>query len=260
MQRNLAHTRAIAAIYDARLNPISLSKPRDVSASAYWLYTIRVPNRKEFVGFMAARNIVVSHVHNRNDTHTCFAPFKAPLPGLDSFDDSRACIPIGWWISHETALDICMYVREWVHSHYSFRALENTPQDFGAYTALLAEVNSARTTYDVYQKKFSGFNNAHSRVYLLCDDRGAAVGTGKVWVEAKLFDSVMHVEDIIVVPPFRKFGLARFMVDQLIRIGRDFEVYKIVLECKSSLAPLYEQCGFVSEGYEMCFRYNGQSV
>lgn len=73
--------------------------------SAYWLYTMLLPSKKErdaFKNFAAERHIQVSQVHKRNDEYTVFKEFASKdsiLPGVDHFADRMICIPVHWGLS-----------------------------------------------------------------------------------------------------------------------------------------------------------------
>ena len=69
--------------------------------SAYWLYTILVDDKIEFIEYMKQNNIMVSQVHQRNDVHSCFKEFKLSLPNLDYIEKHIICIPVGWWLSNK---------------------------------------------------------------------------------------------------------------------------------------------------------------
>lgn len=69
--------------------------------SAYWLYTIHVNNRDELMCKLKDAGIMSSKVHARNDTHSMFAEFKANLPGVEQFNATHLCIPVGWWVTPE---------------------------------------------------------------------------------------------------------------------------------------------------------------
>jgi len=69
--------------------------------SAYWLYTLHVSNRDELMKKLGEGGIMASKVHARNDTHSMFAEFKTELPGVEQFDKTHLCIPVGWWVTHE---------------------------------------------------------------------------------------------------------------------------------------------------------------
>jgi dTDP-4-amino-4,6-dideoxygalactose transaminase len=100
----LRRHRANAAYYRERLNNLPGLTLLDYSPdreSSYWLFTVRVRNRLEFMNAMKQAGIVVSQVHARNDTHTMFRDFRRNLPGVEEFVEEQVSIPVGWWLSAE---------------------------------------------------------------------------------------------------------------------------------------------------------------
>jgi len=69
--------------------------------SAYWIYTIRVERREDFMKMMKSKGVEVSRVHERNDQHSCVEQYAALLPNLDVVCKDMICIPVGWWVTHE---------------------------------------------------------------------------------------------------------------------------------------------------------------
>lgn len=67
----------------------------------YWLYTLKVKNRDEFIKMMENRGIMASQLHHRSDTHSVFAESKTSLPHLDRFYEEYVHIPCGWWVTDE---------------------------------------------------------------------------------------------------------------------------------------------------------------
>lgn len=75
-------------------------KEHPKSQSAYWIFTMRVERREDFVRHMEKHGIATSRVHNRNDKHECVQEFtSSDLPGTDEVCDDMVCIPCGWWLS-----------------------------------------------------------------------------------------------------------------------------------------------------------------
>lgn len=81
--------------------------------SSYWLYTIHVDNRDELMQRLKEEGIMSSKVHSRNDTHSTFKKFKRFLPGVESFNRTHLCIPVGWWITEEDREFIAKKVLEY---------------------------------------------------------------------------------------------------------------------------------------------------
>lgn len=100
--RLLAACRDNAKYYDEALKDVpgvSLLTVHPSSVPSYWLYSLKVDKKAEFITFMTARGIAVSQVHARNDKHSTVTAFMAPLPLLDGLENSLVCIPVGWWLS-----------------------------------------------------------------------------------------------------------------------------------------------------------------
>jgi glucosamine-phosphate N-acetyltransferase len=93
--------------------------------------------------------------------------------------------------------------------------------------------------------------NVHTFVY---DVDGTLHGTAKVVLEPKFSNNLAmcgHVEDVAVLPTSRNQGIARAMVDYIVKFCWDSECYKIVLDCAEGLVPLYAKSGFKPKGQEM---------
>lgn len=70
--------------------------------SSFWLFTIHVDNRDDVMKKLGEEGIMASKVHARNDTHSMFAEFyDGNLPGVESFNRTHLCIPVGWWVTDE---------------------------------------------------------------------------------------------------------------------------------------------------------------
>lgn len=113
----LRRQRENAAYYKKRLLDLKciklLQEDKDY-LSSYWLFTIKVKNRPKFFEYLASKNIMVSQVHRRNDTHPVVASFKRSLPGVDVFTKEMVCIPVGWWLSkkqREYIADVIEYYK-----------------------------------------------------------------------------------------------------------------------------------------------------
>lgn len=95
------------------LKNVSLLDENANYLSSYWLFTIKVKNRPEFSKYMAAKNIMVSQVHRRNDTHPVTKKFKKNLPGVDKYSKEMVCIPVGWWLTKKERAYIAEAVKEY---------------------------------------------------------------------------------------------------------------------------------------------------
>lgn len=103
-----------AKYYDSMFNGKILFAPENPNGkSSYWLYTIHVNNRDELMQKLKEEGIMSSKVHSRNDTHSMFKDFKRDLPGVEAFNQSHLCIPVGWWVTEEDREFIAKKVLEY---------------------------------------------------------------------------------------------------------------------------------------------------
>lgn len=90
--------------YDEQLKDIpgvTLIPYYDNTEPSYWLYTMKVTRRDDFIKMMEEKSVLASPLHHRSDTHSVFAESKCDLPALDKFYADFVHIPCGWWVSDE---------------------------------------------------------------------------------------------------------------------------------------------------------------
>lgn len=69
---------------------------------SYWLYTLKVEDRDNFIKLMESIDIMASPLHHRSDTHSVFAESKCNLPNMEEWYSKYVHIPCGWWVDEET--------------------------------------------------------------------------------------------------------------------------------------------------------------
>lgn len=104
-----------AKFYDDNLKGVTgvrHTRRQEDRLSAYWIYTILVDKKPEFMEFMNKEGVQVSSVHARNDKHTMFKEFQAELPMVTRFTNHMVCIPVGWWVTNEEREFILAKIKE----------------------------------------------------------------------------------------------------------------------------------------------------
>jgi perosamine synthetase len=79
---------------------------------SYWLYTMKVERREDFIKMMADNGISASPLHLRNDRHSVFNAQHDHLPNLDVFYTSFVHIPCGWWLLEEDRYKIIETIKK----------------------------------------------------------------------------------------------------------------------------------------------------
>lgn len=90
--------------YDEQLSDVrgvEIVKYNDKTEPSYWLYTMKVERREDFIKMMESNGINASPLHLRNDRHSIFKESKRELPNLDLFYNKLVHIPCGWWVTKE---------------------------------------------------------------------------------------------------------------------------------------------------------------
>ena len=102
--------------YDEQLKNIpGITLMNENNNSSYWLYTLCVTNKLEFIEHMNSFGIMVSQVHQRNDIFSCLSEFSCDLPNLDELEQELVCIPVGWWVSVSEAEYIVECIKNYVY-------------------------------------------------------------------------------------------------------------------------------------------------
>jgi dTDP-4-amino-4,6-dideoxygalactose transaminase len=78
---------------------IELLKYYKDSQPSYWLYTLKVNRKDDFIAMMEKSGIMASELHKRNDVHSIFKDFRCSLPNLSKFEKEWVHIPCGWWVT-----------------------------------------------------------------------------------------------------------------------------------------------------------------
>tara|TARA_Y200000002_G_C22182560_1_gene455776 strand:- start:93 stop:536 length:444 start_codon:yes stop_codon:yes gene_type:complete len=121
------------------------------------------------------------------------------------------------------------------------------------YLNLLNQLSNT-TVYD--KNKFLNFVDnlpRNTRIYLLYDE-DKIVGSGTLLIENKIihnFKNIGHIEDIVVDKNSRGKGYGKILINHLINESKNFNCYKIILNCSNKCKLFYEKLGFSNKNSEM---------
>ena len=238
--------------------------------SSCWIFTMKIVDKPGFIEFMKNKKIMVSSVHNRNDVHSCFSQFKTSLPKLDKLEKEMICIPVGWWVLSFDRYKIvdcikewCQYkqgtminlslnmdINKWVNCGISITKLN---QD--EYLNLLFQMNNHRISLDKnsFIDKYTDIKNNGGYIIVAKQDN-KIIGTAKLLIEKKFGENVGHIEDVVVDQNFRRKGIGKLLIEQLVSYGKNNNCYKIVLTSKEKNREFYTSCNFTEVGNEYIYR------
>jgi dTDP-4-amino-4,6-dideoxygalactose transaminase/GNAT superfamily N-acetyltransferase len=260
IDQNLTATRRVAEFYNQALGGVQgveLLQTVKGANPAYWIYTIKIVDKHGFVQYMKENGVMCSQVHNRNDVHSCVKEFKCDLPQLDVLENKIVSIPCGWWITSEQAEKIVWLIKEWCKKKVpvlcELTIYDDAIQFFNVFTQLNKQ-SFDNYTVQSFQQKIQQLYGMGQLIYIAKID-GVIVGTAKLVVEPKFFDSVGHIEDVVVDSRYRRLGIGKMLVDKLVELALGGGCYKVVLSANSQVEHFYIDCGFSRDVYNTSIVY-----
>jgi dTDP-4-amino-4,6-dideoxy-D-glucose/dTDP-4-amino-2,4-dideoxy-beta-L-xylose transaminase len=103
-----------AAYFDEHLAEVpglAITERAPDRQSSFWIYSVLVERRSDFIARLAERGVAASQVHQRNDVHSAVCGLRSPLPGVDIAHDRMVSIPVGWWVDQKDRDRIVAAVR-----------------------------------------------------------------------------------------------------------------------------------------------------
>jgi len=263
IDNNLAATRRVAEFYNQALveiQGVELLKVVQRVVPAYWIYTIKIIDKHGFVKYMKENGVMCSQVHNRNDVHSCVKEFKCALPQLDVLENKIVSIPCGWWVTSEQAEKIVWLIKEWCKKKVPILRELTIYDDAKQFFNVLTQLNkqsSENYTVQAFQQKIQQLYNLGQLIYVATVG-SVIIGTAKLVVEPKFFDSVGHIEDVVVDSAYRRMGIGKMLVDKLTELALSSGCYKVVLSANSQVENFYIDCGFNRDVYNTSIVYRLQ--
>lgn len=95
--------------------------------------------------------------------------------------------------------------------------------------------------------------NPYHHIFVI-EDKDKIIASITVLIEMKIIRNlsyISHIEDIIVSSEYRNMGLAKKLIEYCIELSKNYNCYKIILNCEKNLIPFYSKFGFCNKNIEM---------
>ena len=114
--------------------------------------------------------------------------------------------------------------------------------------------NSPILNYDNVLSIVNNLNDNHY-IYIYKNYEEIPIGIITLIIEQKLIHSgqcVGHIEDLVVDHKYKNKGIASELINHCVKIAKDNNCYKVILDCKEELIPFYNKNNFKQQG--VCMR------
>lgn len=126
------------------------------------------------------------------------------------------------------------------------------------YLQLLSQLTTSPSSPNFLQQLNLISSNPLHQIYLVYDSLHSSdqtpIATGTLLIEPKFIHNcsfVAHIEDIVVDQSYCGQGLGKFLVNHLIKIAKQNNCYKVILDCSPNNEGFYQKSGFENKGTHM---------
>lgn len=129
--------------------------------------------------------------------------------------------------------------------------------DYDDYMKIMYEFsNYSKYSREIGINKFKEYIdwNVNKNVRIYCVKKNnILIGAGSLFILDKFHNNkVGQIEDVIITKDYRKEGYGKYLIQKLVDVAKkEFECYKVVLNCLEKNVGFYEKCDFRNVGYQM---------
>jgi glucosamine-phosphate N-acetyltransferase len=137
---------------------------------------------------------------------------------------------------------------------YVVQNIEKIAEIKTQYLLLLSELTDAT---EITNKQF--FENIYKinnigKIMIGLENNETIICSGTIIIEPKIIrkgKSAAHIEDVVVLKKYRNKGIAKELLEELQKIAKNNDCYKIILNCQEHVQEFYEKSGFTQKGFQM---------
>jgi len=135
-----------------------------------------------------------------------------------------------------------------------FRHIESNDyyKDYLTLLKQLTIVEKKKINFIQFKNFVNNLSNKH--IIIIIEDNNKIIGSGTLLIENKVIHNmglVAHIEDIVIHNNYKKQGLGKKIIDELINISIQSNCYKIILDCNEKNVNFYQNSGFKQKEIQM---------
>lgn len=114
------------------------------------------------------------------------------------------------------------------------------------YLKYIKLINS-NVDYEYFVNFLKNILNKNHKIIVIIDENNEIIGTGTVFIEYKLTHNgckMGHLENILIDKNYQGKGYGEKLVEELLRICKNNNCYRVDLNCNKELTNFYNKNGF----------------
>ncbi len=123
------------------------------------------------------------------------------------------------------------------------------------YLELLSELSPVGSThFKIFRSNLKDIINNPFHYIFVIEHNSKIIGSITLLIEQKIihnFKKVGHIEDLVVKKGYRNKKLGRKLIQFCIDFAKDYNCYKIILNCSDTVLPFYKKLGFNHSNNQM---------
>ncbi len=113
----------------------------------------------------------------------------------------------------------------------------------------LTDVGKIRNDLKLAKEILKRIGNDRNYRIIIAEDKQnrQIIGTATLLIEQKFIHNggkVGHIEDVVTRKGYEGKGIGKKIIEELIKIARENECYKVILDCNEKVMEFYEKMGF----------------
>lgn len=138
----------------------------------------------------------------------------------------------------------------------------NHEHDYIQYCTLLKQLTTLDINRISHEKFLLHINKIKSNPFhkiIVAKINNRIIGSTTILIEPKFiheFSYAGHIEDVVVDLTYRTYGIGSLLINKAIEIAKEYNCYKITLDCAEKNVNFYKKNGFNQKDIQMIMYLN----
>lgn len=119
----------------------------------------------------------------------------------------------------------------------------------------LRGINPIPITPKTAKKYFNSIKkkNPNTHIFVALNKENKVIGSASLMIDQKFGGKIGRLEDVVTRKEFRNLGVSLHLQEYIMIKAKEFNCYKLILNCRSSLINFYQKMGFKEDQVVMKF-------